>query len=174
MRLLYSRVEGTKPVAVEDRRSPQKSILGLFGWKNLGCQKGPKYFLQKFLHPFCRNFCTKNGLFRPQLSEASRGLKWSYELSVLLSSKRRLDVSDLNFSSKNIENSRFYARMSAAPVGTFWTTFWTISLRILGCFEKWYFSVLRSDFESFFLVNLVKNQNSDSWKFWKSVSSTQP
>ena len=153
----YSRVEGTKSVAVEDRRSPQKSILGLFGWKKFWVSKRAEIFLQKFLHPFCRNFCTKNGLFRPQLSEASRGLKWSYDLSILGSSKRRLDVSDLKFSSKNIENSRFYARMSAAPVGTFWTTFWTISLRILGCFEKWYFSVLRSDFENFFLENLVKN-----------------
>ena len=125
-----------RPKIAEPLRS---QFWDFFDEKNFGCQKGPKFFLQKFLHPFCRNFCTKNGLFRPQLSEASRGLKWSYDLSILGSSKRRLDVSDLKLSSKNIENSRFYARMSAAPVGTFWTTFWTISLRILGCFEKWYF-----------------------------------
>ena len=92
--------------------------------------------MQKFLHPFCRNFCTKNGLFHPQLSEASRGLKGPYDLPILGSSKTLLDVSELKFSSTNIQNSGFYAQLSLALVGTFLTPFLTISLRILGAFQK--------------------------------------
>ena len=127
--------------------------------------KRAKFFLQKFLHPFCRNFCTKNGLFHPQLSEASRGLKGSYDLSILGSSKTLLDVSELKFSSKNIQNSRFYAQLSLALVGTFLTPFLTISLRILGAFQKVVFwrSTLRT--KNFFIENWSKNQKSDSYKF---------
>ena len=133
--------------------------------KILGVKKGQNFFSQKFLHPFCRNFCTKNGLFRPQLSEASRGLKWSYDLSILGSSKTLLDVSELKFSSKNIQNSRFYAQLSLALVGTFLTPFLTISLRILGAFQKVVFWRSTLQTKNFCIENWSKNQKSDSYKF---------